>query len=308
MLYSHVRETQPKEIAQEFPKLARYERKKWETSDFHTAFFKQQPEPISAAISQSLPIIELRREKVNPVSLPRYTGDSVRPRSLTVEETKTWDGIRTLVGADLNDLVLTTKKKFIDDELDTLRISSVSELEEGKLDKDISASTLVVLAHVDIGTGALLLVEKVVLDIRLVKQDVKIALNVSESIGIEDVEFQKWDVDILFAELKLEVTLAVVKESVDTSSWQDVENRTQLVEELKKALAALLLRDKVDPEGDSDELRCQLGGAAAEYLQKSKAFTVVRNDDLTAQLVRHYKGLLHEQVVETDELLSQTLQ
>lgn len=293
MLYSHVRETLAKEIAQEFPKLARYERQKWEATDFHTAFFKSAGAPstvsqsISASIRQSPSIIELRSGKTDKVYLPRFTGNVPRGKDFSEEESKAVKNVRELLGGGLQDRVLISKKLIFEDDLQTLRISSVEELKEGKLEKDISASVLVVLGHVDSSTGTLLLVESVVLDIRNVKSDITIALNITESIGVHDIQFQKWGVDIAYADVKSDATLAIVKEGVDTSSWQTVYDDEKLIEELGKSLAVRSKLsgaestpsddDKYDLEDEITEFRSQLANMAIGDAENDNTITVERD-------------------------------
>ncbi|CAH2351629.1 hypothetical protein CLIB1423_04S02388 [[Candida] railenensis] len=297
MLYSHVKETSAKEIAQEFPKLARYERQKWEATDFHTAFFKSARVPstvsqsISTAIRQSPSIIELRSEKADKVYIPRFAGNAPRRKEFGAEESKTVKDMREYLGGGLQDRVLITKKRiFEEDDLQTLRISSVDELKEGKLEKDINASVVVVLSHADCSMGSLLSVESVVSDIRRIKSDITIALNITESIGNKDIQFQKWGVDIAYADVNADATLAIAKEGVDTTNWQATDDDNEmLIDELGKLWAVkgklssaenvLGDNENSDVEDEIAEFRAQLAEMAIKDAENDSTVTVVKSSD-----------------------------
>lgn len=295
MLDAHIRTRNVQEIMPEFPRLIKHERTLWERSDFQRLPYRLVEGPLQ---------LELAREPVRRLRGPflqRFMHTAADTESTLAQQ------LRDFLGGTSTDIALITSLSLvsaIEGDADgsvlyagpqyghpsTLPAELVLQVEAG-------VYTWVILPHIDHTSGSTNNVANLTAFIREVSPQTKVAVDVSDTIGIEKIEFSAWGVDAVFSAAP-SCHLALVTENVDVSQWGLITAKAP------EALTSLL--------GTASRLEVRLADVEAikKELADTYELTLAPTETIALSIVskvgvvRHFGGLINEIIVPLDVLVA----
>lgn len=304
MLHSHIRERNNLEKTSEFPCLPKHERVKWEGTAFHKkaissmvhkAFDKNQKYSIHVQVPRQL-VSGKPKKDLNSRFIELCGGDD--SDLVYISETSLLRKLLSVITtpSESKTKVVVLGMEQVDSELGSnvhvLHINSLSEL-SGHGD-DIA---LVILSHMNHTTGKVLGVESISESIRSALPNTKIALDVSRTIGLQEIQFSKWGLDFLWSTSTSDnIAVSLISKSLDSVEWAGMEideNRSRIISEFERTMNTprielSSIKDIVDQFRNDVSSKYTVSSDGDEYI-----ITIIEKDDEKV-CINHFEGLLNE--------------
>lgn len=297
MLDAHIKTRSLQEIRPEFPQLVKHERALWECSDF-------QRLPYSLGGGGTLQLKHLRKGILKP------QGPFVQPYmriAAADHEPSLAQQLQNFFGGASTDRVLITSLSFlsaIEDNPDDNVLYVGTQYDhpsilpaEVVLQVETEAYTWVIIPHFDHTSGIANCIVNLTASIKEVSPQTKVAVDVSDTIGIEKMAFSAWGIDAVFSAAP-SCHLALVTGDVDRSPWSLITAR------VPEALTSLLgATSRLESKrADVEAIKKELADTYEITLAPTETIALSVLSKIGA--VRHFSGIINEDVVSVDVLVA----